>query len=188
MTTPSQQPGLQRLGDPRVFGTLIGAIAASAFVFANRGTLPAPWPLICLLVWLVAILGYLASNLLVRRYWLPLTPPTPRAGLVYLASVVAMVAVFVIGRLLLPDRLAHLQVSIVTMAVGAHFLPFAKAFAQPFFTRLGATMLVQGAVGFVLGFFWHDGPAALAVFTGLTILVMQTSWALATRVREPAHP
>lgn len=184
MTTPRQQPGLQRLGDPRVLGTLIGAIGASAFVFVNRNELAAPWPLLALIAWLVAIVAHLATNLLVPRYWLPLIR-TAKSGLVYLASVVAMVAIIMIGRALLPDSRQHLGVSIVVIAVGLHFLPFAKAFAEPFFTRLGATMAIQGLVGLLLGLKWHDAPAAMAVITGLTMLLMMAAWALATRVRPP---
>ena len=42
----------------------------------------------------------------------------------------------------------------IVLAVGLHFLPFARAFDTPMFTRLGVVMTVPGGTGLLLGLAW----------------------------------
>ena len=50
--------GVQRLWDPRVWGTIIGAVGATVFVLSNREALPAPVPTVATLAWTAALLLY----------------------------------------------------------------------------------------------------------------------------------
>ena len=139
---------------PQLIGTVIGAIGATAFVHANRGTLPGPWPVIAVLAWAVALVTLVWAALVRPRSLPVLAPPGPRAGLVYVASVIAM---------------------LVVIAVGLHFVPFAAAFRAPVFTVLGWCLVAIGVVGLLLGL--AAGAVAVAgaaVVTGLVMLVLMT--------------
>lgn len=70
----------------------------------------------------------------------------------------------------------------IVLAVGLHFLPFARAFDTPMFTRLGVVMTVLGGTGLLLGLAWTATAAAVAaVVTGLVMLVIITDDALSDR-------
>jgi len=161
---------------PQLIGTVIGAIGATAFVHANRGTLPGPWPVIAVLAWAVALVTLVWAALVRPRSLPVLAPPGPRAGLVYVASVIAMLVVIAAGGAVV--RAAgrpELQPVVVVIAVGLHFVPFAAAFRAPVFTVLGWCLVAIGVVGLLLGL--AAGAVAVAgaaVVTGLVMLVLMT--------------
>jgi hypothetical protein len=60
----------------------------------------------------------------------------------------------------------------VVLVLGLHFLPFARAFRQPFFTPLGWTLVAGAAAGgtaTLAGF--DDAPAWTATLAGGVLLV-----------------
>ncbi len=170
----SRLRGARRLWDPRVWGTTVGAAGATVFVMANRGALPAPWPSVALFAWIVALLAYILFVFAWPRMFVEMGVVGPRAGVIYFGSVVAMLALIRVGSELLPDeRVDDLRPALIVAAVGAHFLPFAKAFHTPMFTVLGSLMVVFGAAGLGLGWWWDErAAAASAVVTGVVMLVV----------------
>ncbi len=182
MTAPTGQQidaaaavrGIQRVWDPRVWATVVGAVGATVFVMVNRVDLPGPWPVVAVLAWTVAFAAYLWFVFAAPRDFGPMAAVGPRSGLVYLASVVGMLVLIRLGTALLDaaDR-PGLRPAVIVVAVGLHFLPFAAAFHTPMFTRLGTLMAVIGAVGLALGWLvdarWAAGAAVL---TGVVMLVV----------------
>ncbi|MEO5608326.1 MAG: hypothetical protein ABIQ61_02480 [Ornithinibacter sp.] len=192
MTAPTDQHlapvvgvrGIHRIWDPRVWGTIIGAVGASVFVMANRAELPAPWSLVAVLTWVLALAVYLWQVFGARRDFGPVTPVAPRSRLVYPASVLGMLLLIRLGSAVVDaaDR-PGLRSAVIVVAVGLHFLPFAAAFHTPMFTRLGTLMALIGATGLAVG--WLVDPrwaAAAAVLTGVAMLVVIAADA-AARVR-----
>lgn len=173
-TSSASERGVQRLWLPGVWGTIVGAIGATVFVMVNRGALPTPWPTIAVLAWLAAFLTYVFFVFLRPRAFAEFDAVAPRAGLVYVASVVGMIVLIRVGSALLPDdRVDELRPALIVIAVGLHFVPFAAAFHTPMFTVLGSVMFVIGTVGLVLGWWWIDNAAAAsAVVTGMVMLVV----------------
>ncbi len=148
---------MRRPWDPRVWGTIVGAVGATGFVMVNRGDLPAPWPVVALLAWAVALGVYLWVVFAAPRDFAATAPVASRAGLVYLGSVVGMLLLIRVGTASL-DGSGHtgLRPALIVVAVGLHFLPFAAAFHTPTFTRLALLMTLIGAVGLTLG--WLTVP------------------------------
>ena len=97
-----------------------------------------------------------------------------RAGVTYLTSVVGMFVFIGLGTVLLDGaNRVGLRPALIVVAVGLHFLPFAKAFHTPMFALLGLLMTVLGVAGLVLGWVWDDwAAAASAVVTGIVMLVV----------------
>jgi hypothetical protein len=171
-----RRPGLATPLNPQVLGGLVGAVGASVFVLVNRSRLADPWPAVALVLWVVA-LGAFAWVALLRPRVLPaLERPAPWAGAVYGASVVGMLGLIAAGGAVLRGTgHADLQPSLVALAVGLHFLPFAAAFRAPVFRLLGAAVASVGAVGLVLGLLVGPSAAAgAAVVAGLVMLVLIT--------------
>ena len=173
--------GLQRPDDPRVFGVVVGMVGGTVFVLANRERLPEPWPLVALLAWLLAVGACVGAVLVRRREFAPLPRPHSRAAWVYGGSVVGMVFLIMWGARAL-TRLGEgvLVPALVALTVGLHFVPFARAFHAPVFTRLGWGMVGLGGLGLLIGAAWTPVAApAAAVLAGLTMLVLMTLDALA---------
>lgn len=177
------EPGLRRMADPRCWGPMIGAVGASVFVHANRGALPPAASNGAVVLWMAALAAFVwAVYLAPRRFPAP-RPLARHAGWVYLSSVVAMLALIKAGRLMLqaaekPDVVP----AVIVLAVGVHFLPFARAFRTPMFVRLGSVMTGLGGIGLGLGLAWSATAAtAAAVATGLVMLVVMTEDALRDR-------
>ncbi len=166
--------GRERLWLPGVWGTIVGAVGATVFVMANRGALPAPWPNLAVFAWLAALMVYVFFVFFRRRVFAEFVAVAPSAGLVYVASVAAMIALIRFGSALLPDdRVVELRPALIVIAVGLHFLPFATAFRTPMFKVLGSLMLAMGAVGLGLGWWWDDlAAAASAVVAGVVMLLV----------------
>ena len=171
-TSSAPERGVQRIWFPGVWGTIVGAIGATVFVLANRGALPAPWSMIALFAWLAALVAYVFTVFVRPRDFAEFDAAAPRAGLVYVASVVGMIVLIRVGSALLPDgHVDERRPALIVIAVGLHFLPFAKAFHTPMFTVLGSLMFVIGAVGLGLGWWWTaNAAAASAVVAGVAML------------------
>lgn len=92
----------------------------------------------------------------------------------YLLSVLAMlVTINAGGRILVALDREPLAIALSVVAVGAHFLPFARAFCTPMFALLGWVLVPLGLVGLLVG--WTVDPraaAAAAVLAGLAMLVI----------------
>lgn len=166
--------GVNRVGDPRVWGTILGAAGATLFVLANRGALAPPWPTAALFTWAGAFLAYVWFVFGTQREFGEMDPVGSRAGLVYLISVVGMVVLIRLGTVLLDDaNRSGLRPALIIVAVGLHLLPFARAFHTPMFLVLGSLMTVLGGTGLLLGWLWDEqGAAASAVVTGIAMLVV----------------
>jgi hypothetical protein len=175
--------GLSRMADARVWGPIIGAVGASVFVQSNRGQLPQTASAAAVVVWMALLAGFVWAVFLTPRRF-PRPRPLPRsAGLVYLASVIGMIAMIQVGRSMLQSSdNADVVPAVIVLAVGLHFLPFARAFRTPMFARLGLVMTAFGATGLVLGLAWTPtAVAVLAVITGLVMLGVMTDNALRDR-------
>lgn len=140
--------GVSALRHPVVSGGLIGIVGGAAFVFGGVAGLPEPAqaPLRWAAAGVVALA--LVAVLFCRRALPAPRPPAAGAGRVYGVCVVAML-------LLMPfTRLAALaldaptaQISLVAAVVGAHFLPFARAFHAPVFRWIGGPCSPLGSAG-----------------------------------------
>ena len=165
--------GLRVVWRPEVFGSLIGAIGASVFMFGSRGAMTEPWPSATLGLWVVAILTYTWA-VFVRSRTFPMPQgPRSRAGLIYLASVVGMLLTIAGGSAILRG-LGHrdIVVALVAIAVGLHFLPFASAFRAPVFAVLGTVVAGIGLAGLVIGWFAPTVAVVAAVAAGLSMLAI----------------
>ncbi|MFC8731605.1 hypothetical protein ACFT5B_04020 [Luteimicrobium sp. NPDC057192] len=165
--------GVERALDPRVWGSAIGAAGGCVFVLANRGSLAAPVSALALVA-CAAALAFYVWRVWWRRRPFPEPEPVGRwAGLVYLASVAGMLVLIRLGRLALGDNHEDLVPGVIVLAVGLHFLPFARAFHTPLFRRLGLVMAALGVAALVLGLVWTPvATAGVVVLTGLAMLVL----------------
>lgn len=173
-SAPTPVRGVHRLWDPRVWGTIIGATGATVFVLANRSALAPPWPNVAALTWTGVLLAYLWFAFSNPRVFGEMGPMGSRAGVTYVTSVVGMLVLIGLGTVLLDDASrVGLRPALIVVAVGLHFVPFAKAFHTPLFAFLGSLMTVLGAAGLVLGWVWNERAApASAVVTGIVMLVV----------------
>lgn len=159
-------------------GSLIGAFGGLMFVLLNASTLPAPWPLLCGVVGLAMFIGTLAMIIRGRRRPGNDVRPRPGALRVYLTCVVAMIVAIPAGAALL-NRLGEpsLVVLWVIFVVGAHFIPFHRAFRQPLFGYLAAALMLLAVVGCALALGDLARPAAFAVVAGLALLAFSLAGA-----------
>lgn len=163
--------------DPRRIGALIGTIGGVVFVVANAWVLPAPGDLIA---GIAAIAMALA--IVVRLFVVPRALGEPRrphrfAWAIYGASVVGMFAMIAIGRPLLVAAGHELAApSLIAIAVGLHFIPFAVAFREPMLTWLGTAVAAVGLLGLVFGLLVEPAlgtiGAIVAGFAQLVILAL----------------
>lgn len=144
------------------------------FALANRGALDRPWPTVVLVAWAIAFAAYLWSAFFAVRPFPPLPAPRRGAGLVYVAGVLGMLGLMAAGSELLRSQgPVELQVSVVVLVVGLHFLPFAWAFHARVFALLGSLLAGLGVTGLILG--WACSPLAtdvVAVLAGLGMLAV----------------
>lgn len=136
---------------------------------------------VALIAWALAMTWYGWAVWLSPAAELPAgARPAPRAWLIYLASVAAMIAGIQVGRLLL-DRADRLELlpAVIVICVGLHLVPFATAFGAHVFRLLGWAMAAIGSVGLMLG--WFSGGVAVAAAAVVTGLVMLTVMGWGTR-------
>ena len=154
-------------------GSLIGACGGLAFLLFNTGSLPVA------LAWTIRALGVVAF---VAVIWYAVLHPE-RRGMVdrpgaasmrtYWLAVVGMVIAIPLGSLVINrvlDRPA-LTLPWVVLVLGAHFLPFARAFRAPIFAQLGLALIALAVAGAVVALL-VDARAVtwLAVAAGFVLL------------------
>lgn len=170
--------GLNQPLHPSVTGSIVGLVGGSLFMLANRGALPGPWPMLALVAWVVLAAATVWAVFLARRGLSELPAPHPRAGMVYGLAMLGMVALFLLSRplsLLLSQVAGQdptaIQPALIVLAVGAHFLPFARVFHAPVFGRLGAALCLLALAGAGLAaIFGAPWGSATAVAAGAVML------------------
>lgn len=165
--------------DPRRWGSLIGLAGGLLFIGTYSAIFGHP-------VWIagwVAGLALVAAALTaqyIRPVPLgPLTRPGPTALAIYGACVIGELAAINLGsRALTAAGHVQLRPALIVVAVGLHFIPFARTFGERMFYWLGGLVATLGAVGLVAGFLGtaHSADAA-AVAAGLVMLVIITLYA-----------
>lgn len=176
------------LVDPRRGGALIGVLGGLVFVFSYA---PALGELISIVSRIVAVA--LAAAVLFRLYLRPASlgpfrEPRRGAVAVYLGCVAAELLAIAVGSRVL-TALGHgdLRPALIAGVVGLHFLPFAWAFGERLFHRLGLALVVLGGAGLIAGFAgvtWASDAAA--VLSGLVMLALVLLYA-AGRFATPAR-
>jgi hypothetical protein len=108
-----------------------------------------------------------------------LREPSRRALIVYVACVAGELAGIAAGSRLLTS-LGHgdLRPALIAGIVGVHFLPFAWAFGEGMFYRLGLALLILGSTGLAAGYagLTHAAEAG-AVLSGLVMLALVALYA-----------
>ena len=131
---------------------MIGAIGGLVSVQVNAGALAGGMAVVVRALGVVAVLVVVTLTMLRRGEQLQPGPaPAQQAWRTYWSAVVLLVILIPVGANLL--RWMHhpeLVVPWVVLIVGAHFLPFARAFGVPLFLRLACTMMTLGLIGGVL--------------------------------------
>lgn len=123
---------------------MIGAVGGLVFVLVNAGPLPGAT------LWRVlGVAAFVAALVLVARSRVVSPAPSPGALRVYGLSVTAMVLAIVAGANVLTRAVdwPELVLCWVVIVVGAHFVPFARAFSAPVFLMLGWALVVIGISG-----------------------------------------
>lgn len=132
----------------RPLGSLVGAVAGLAFVLLNAGAVPATrvWQVLAVVAALV-----IAWFVVLRGPRVTQAAPDRAAVRTYGFAVTAMLVAIPVGASLLTNVLdrPHAVVVWVVLVVGAHFLPFARAFALPVFRILALSLLTVAVVGAV---------------------------------------
>ena len=163
---------MSRAGRPPLqgaqLGSVVGVVGGLVFVLVNAGPLPASpaWRGLA-----VASAAAVVALLVVRPAPAPVEPSTG-ALRVYLVSVGAMVLAIPVGAAVLNglDR-PGLVLPWVVLVVGLHFVPFARAFAAPVFSVLGAVLVLVAVVGAGAALAGADhAGAATGVAAGLALL------------------
>ena len=105
--------------------------------------------------------------------------PSRRALLVYGSCMVGeLVAIAAGSRLLTNLGRAELRPALIALVVGLHFLPFAWAFGERMFVRLGLALVGLGGAGLVVGCAGVAYAAdAAAVLAGLVMLGLVLAYA-----------
>jgi len=155
-------------------GALIGAIAGLVFILIHAGSLPDQ---IALAVRVLGVAGFVAV------LWLAVLrqPSAPRPLMnsprgpwrVYWTSVAVEVALIPVGAIVL-SRLDHPELVLpwVVLIVGAHFMPFAKAFGIPTFRVLAGCLIGLAIGGGVLALTVSAaaGTVVAGVLSGVALL------------------
>lgn len=143
----------------RPIGSAVGAIAGLVFVLVNAGAVPGStaWRVAAVLA-SIAVIWFVV----VRGPRLDQQPPTRAALRTYGLSVTAMVIAIPIGAAFLTNVLDRPDVVVVWVVflVGAHFLPFARAFDLPLFRWLSVALVLVALVGAVATLPMDDAVAA----------------------------
>ncbi|GAA2171000.1 hypothetical protein GCM10009846_03270 [Agrococcus versicolor] len=174
--------GSSRL-DPRRIGALVGIAGGLVFVLSNLAWAPAPLG-IALRVLAVALAAATLAALFARPRALGAPAPVGvGAWWVYLASVAGMLGLIALARLALTASGHEAAIPIaIAVAVGLHFLPFARAFRERHFVDLAIALVTIGAVGVVAAIVVGE-PAgeAAAVVAGIAMLALMLAYAVRGR-------
>lgn len=143
----------------RPIGSVIGSVAGLVFVLVNAGAVPGSllWSIAAVLVfiaviWFVVVRGPEVEHL----------QPSRVAMRTYGVSVVAMLVAIPVGAAIISNVFNKPDAVLVwvVFVVGAHFLPFATAFALPVFRWLALCLVVAAAGGAVLMLVFNSAAAA----------------------------
>ncbi|WP_344484087.1 hypothetical protein [Glycomyces endophyticus] len=165
-------------------GSMIGAVGGLVFILVNAGGLPGPLPLIVRIAGVIAFALVLWTVL--RRPGVGGEPPSRSAMRTYWICVAAEVVAIPLGASVINNVFEQpdLTVCWVVLVVGAHFLPFARAFDAPVFTSLGWVLIGLAVAGGALALATGAvAAAATAVLAGAALFLFS---AFGGRVREPA--
>lgn len=170
----------------RPIGSLVGAIAGLVFVLVNAGAVPASttWRVIAVVasaavIWFVVVRGPEVDQ----------EPPSRAALQTYGICVAVMVLAIPVGALILTrvlDRPNAVLVWVV-FVVGAHFVPFARAFQLSIFYGLSASLVLVSVIGAVPTLVSDSAVAAgwTGVAAGFVLLVFS---ALGPRLSRRSAP
>ncbi|GAB2917008.1 hypothetical protein GCM10027280_00010 [Micromonospora polyrhachis] len=166
-------------------GATIGSIGGLAFILINSGNLPGTASLLVRIVGVVAFLAVLWFAVIRSPAQpQPSEPPSRRAIRIYGTSVTAMGIGIPVGANIINNvlDLPVLTVPWVVLLVGAHFLPFANAFAAPVFARLGWTMIGLAVVGSIVSLVVTEAAAPwTGVLAGFALLAFSSAGAQRAR-------
>jgi len=160
--------------DPRRWGALIGVVGGLVFIFSYAPPLSAAMSISAKIAGIVLALAALFGHYIRPTSLGSLREPSRTALVVYVACVAGELAAIAAGSQLLTSLgRANLRPALIAGVVGVHFLPFAWAFGERMFYRLGLALLVLGSVGLIAGFagITHAAEAA-AVLSGLVMLAL----------------
>ncbi|MEQ4500945.1 hypothetical protein [Nocardioides kribbensis] len=160
--------------DGRSLGSVVGAAGGALFVWNAAGDLAATtWLRAAAVALLVLTVG---AALVARRGRGGRSgggAAPPRSALrTYGWSVTLMAVAIVVGaRAWVALDLEAVVLPWVVLVVGAHFLPFARAFGAPVFTRLGGLLVLVGGAGAVAaGLGVGDAAPVAGLLAGLALL------------------
>lgn len=165
--------------DPRRFGVLAPVIGG--FVFVDAGVSAAglaPWGILLRVLALI-----LAAACVVQLFVRPgaLGPPgrmPPTALLIWVLGIVAMiVGINLAGTAARNAGMEHLQPAINAAFVGAHFIPYAWAFAERMIAWLGLAVGTIGVLGVLSGLaFGAPWAAVAAIVAGFVQMGIVLAW------------
>ncbi|KQQ41898.1 hypothetical protein ASF50_13500 [Nocardioides sp. Leaf307] len=150
---------------------MVGAAGGALFVWNAAGDLAATtWLRAAAVALLVLTVG---AALVARRGRGGGGAAPPRSAVrTYGWSVTLMAVAIVVGaRAWVALDLEAVVLPWVVLVVGAHFLPFARAFGAPVFTRLGGLLVLVGGAGAVAaGLGVGDAAPVAGLLAGLALL------------------
>lgn len=132
----------------RPIGSIIGAIGGVIFVLVNAGAVPGS------LAWRIAAgvaCAAIVWSVILRGPDIDQAPPSRTALRTYGIAVTALVVAIPVGASIISNVLhkPNAVVVWVVLVVGAHFVPFSRAFDLPVFAWLSASLIVVAAAGAV---------------------------------------
>lgn len=166
---------------PERLGTLIGAVAGTAFVLANTGSSPLPVALPLRALAVVALVVVVAA---VGRNAGPVAEVQSEVPRSFWVIVGVEVLAIVLGCALLSGPLDRPEAAVAWIAfvVGGHFIGCARALDQPLFGWLGAALLLCGSGGLVLAWDRAD-VVAVDLVAGVLPGVVLLGFALVRQLR-----
>ena len=162
------------LVDPRRWVALIGVVGGLVFIFSYAPPLGAAMSISAQITGIGLALTVLFGHYIRPTSLGSLREPSRTALLLYVCCVAGELAAIAAGsRLLTSLGHANLRPALIAGVVGVHFLPFAWAFGERIFSRLGLTLLVLASVGLFAGYagITHAAEAS-AVLSGLVMLAL----------------
>ena len=161
-------------------GSFIGAIAGLLFVLLNAGPLGSPASVVLRVVGVAAFVLAVWYAVVRTRSW----PPDPHldtaAVRTYWICVIAETLAIPLGVLVLVRVLDQpdLTPAWVVFVVGAHFLPFARAFGVELFTLLAWALIAVAVIGALVTALGAPlGAAAAGVLAGFLLLAFAVAGA-----------
>lgn len=165
-------------------GSMIGAISGLVFVLVNAGAVP--WTSIWRVAAVVAAVA-IVWFVVVRGPSVEHEPPNRDAVRTYGFSVTAMIVLIPVGASVITNVLdkPNAVVVWVVFVVGAHFVPFARAFDLTVFHWLAAAMMLVAVVGAVPTLTSNSAMAAgwTGVAAGFVVLVFSAAGPRLMRAR-----